>query len=245
MQHERERIKAHMAQTGGTYSKHAHGGNCMVCGNANAIYTVLFHHAKSNTYVRMGQDCAHKCDCAYDDNAFRRFCDAAVAAEHAKAGKAKAQGILTNEGLGNAWTVYNSDNPDNHYEENTISDMVGKLVKYGSLSDKQYSFMRSLLDKIANRAQIAAARAAERDAALPVPEGRMTIIGKVLSIKVKETRYGYVSKMLVQSRDGWKVYGSQPKHLNNVERGDIVEFTATIEKSKDDPKFGFFSRPIA
>ena len=32
----RERIRAHMQQTGGTHSVHDHGGNCGVCGNANS-----------------------------------------------------------------------------------------------------------------------------------------------------------------------------------------------------------------
>ena len=59
---EREAIRAHMAKTGGNYSGHEHGGNCMVCGSPNAIYTVLFYHQKTNTYVRMGQDCAMKCE---------------------------------------------------------------------------------------------------------------------------------------------------------------------------------------
>lgn len=29
---ERERIAEHMQQTGGEYSKHAHGGSCHICG---------------------------------------------------------------------------------------------------------------------------------------------------------------------------------------------------------------------
>src|SRR3954467_8647095 len=64
---ERERIRAHMDRTGGTYAGHAHGGNCMVCGNANAIYTILFYHEPTNSYVRMGERCAMKCDMGIDD----------------------------------------------------------------------------------------------------------------------------------------------------------------------------------
>ena len=58
LQSERLRIRRHMERTGGTYSQHFHGGHCKVCGNANAIYTVLFYHDNTNNYVRIGSDCA-------------------------------------------------------------------------------------------------------------------------------------------------------------------------------------------
>ena len=29
----------------------------------------------------------------------------------------------------------------------------------------------------------------------------------------------------------------------NAQKGDIITFTATVEPSQDDPKFGFFKRP--
>src|SRR5882672_4280684 len=59
MMDERKRKAAHFARTGGKYADHEHGGNCHVCGAA-AIYTVLFYHSKSNSYVRTGGDCADK-----------------------------------------------------------------------------------------------------------------------------------------------------------------------------------------
>ncbi|KKK40947.1 hypothetical protein LCGC14_2907560, partial [marine sediment metagenome] len=46
------------------YAQHDHGGVCMVCGSVNALYTIIFYHASSNTYIRMGGDCAAKCDMA-------------------------------------------------------------------------------------------------------------------------------------------------------------------------------------
>lgn len=73
LQTERARISAHMERTGGTYSGHEHGGNCMVCGNVLATYTVLFYHEKTNSYVRMGDICAQKCDMAYSDGEFDAF----------------------------------------------------------------------------------------------------------------------------------------------------------------------------
>ena len=76
----------------------------------------------------------------------------------------------------------------------------------------------------------------------PVPTGRVEVIGTVLGTKVTETRFGPVSKMLVQDERGFKVWGSIPSSLPNP-KGEEVRFTATLEASEDDPKFGFFKRP--
>jgi len=242
---ERARIRAHMARTGGTYSRHAHGGNCMVCGNANAIYTVLFHHRSSNVYVRMGQDCAQKCDMGYDEgrwNAFRRNMDDA---RRNRAGKLKAERTLADAGLTRAWEVYVANVAvEDHDEEVIIRDIVSKLIQYGSLSDKQFGFVRNLIRRIDTRTERLAARAAEQEAAAPLPAaGRVVIEGEVISTKVVDTDFGTFTKMLVRHATGWKVWGTVPAALAGVQKGEKVRFTATIAPSNDDPKFGFFSRP--
>jgi len=242
---ERARIRAHMARTGGTYSRHAHGGNCMVCGNANAIYTVLFHHRPSNVYVRMGQDCAQKCDMGYDEgrwNAFRRNMDDA---RRNRAGKLKAERTLSDAGLTRAWEVYVANVAvPGHDEEIIIRDIVSKLIQYGSLSDKQFGFVRNLIRRIDTRTERLAARAAEQEAAAPLPAaGRVVIEGEVISTKVVDTDFGTFTKMLVRHVTGWKVWGTVPAALAGVQKGEKVRFTATLAPSNDDPKFGFFSRP--
>jgi hypothetical protein len=144
-----------------------------------------------------------------------------------------------------AWDIYNGGiDFDPKWEENTICDIVGKLVRYGSISVKQKSFLSNLLDRIADRPRIAEQRAAEEAAASPIPvTGRVAISGTVLSLKGQETMYGYVTKMLVQHDDGWKVWGTVPLALAEVEKGYHVNFTATITVDSNDPKFGFFKRP--
>lgn len=132
------------------------------------------------------------------------------------------------------------------WEERTIRDMVSKLVKYGDLTEKQVNFVKNLLAKILQRPIIAAQRAAEAEAAAPVPTGRVIITGRVLAVKVQErpTYYhgdaGFATKLLVQSLTGFKVWGNQ---FMNAQKGDLITFTATIQPSDKDPKFGFFSRP--
>lgn len=242
----RERIKAHMTRTGGTYSRHEHGGNCHVCG-ASCIYTVLFYHATSNTYIRTGNDCADKMDMG-DKAAFKKFHDAIVAARKAKTGKLKAQGILAQAELSQAWAIYTAKQVPvdaqgrSYYEEMTIIDIVGKLVKYGSVTDKAMNFLRSLVTRIGQRAEIEAKRAEEAALAADCPKGRVQISGEVVTTRMQDGYYGSTLKMLVKDNSGFKVWGTVPSNVA-VEKGDQITFMAAVEPSKDDCKFGFFKRP--
>ena len=66
---------------------------------------------------------------------------------------------------------------------------------------------------------------------------------------MKETEgYGFsryapdtVWKLLIRLDNGSKVWGSR---FANLEKGSRVKFTASFEVSKDDPKFGFYKRPV-
>jgi hypothetical protein len=274
----RAMVKAHMAQTGGTYSNHEHGGSCHICG-ASCVYTVLFYHAKSNVYIRTGSDCAQKLDMAFDQNAFKRFVDGVKGAREAQAGKAKAQVLLADAGISAAWDVYIAAYPEHtedckargrdangddngasyactcdhavrylafeQYEERTIRDIVGKVVRFGNISEKAAAFVKALLGKIENRAAVAAQRAAEMESAAPAPTGRVIITGRVLTVKDQERPTffygdsGVSTKILVQDLTGFKVWGNR---CINAVKGDMITFTATVKPSDKDTKFGFFSR---
>jgi hypothetical protein len=253
----RARIAAHMKQTGGQYASHVHGGNCMVCGSVNAIYTVLFHHVSTNTYVRMGQDCAIKCDMGGDfrNSAFRAAVD--DARKH-HAGKAKAQAILGDNGVGSAWDVYSKQesSQDWPYEERTIKDIVGKLVQYGSVSDNSMRFLKNLVDRIEHRAEIQAARDRQRlqeaMTAADCPSGRIDVEGVILSMREDESDYGVVTKCLVKTDAGYKVWGTLPvlyrmegtrAYSQDAAKGDRISFRATVTQSDKDSKFGFYKRP--
>lgn len=237
---QRRIINEHMKKTGGTYSKHQHGGNCHICG-ANAVYTALFYHKKTNSYIRTGLECAAILDC-YDGERFRRqYQDQS----QALAGKKKAIGILTERGLEKSWEIFESQT-ENLYEENTIKDIIRKLVSYGSLSDAQYKFLRTLISNIETRAERQKQWNLEKEQAKEIPKdlfsGRHIIEGTVLSLKTVDTDFGTVTKMTIRHVDGWKVYGSKPSNLD-IAKGDKISFKATLNASKDDPKFGYFSRP--
>lgn len=268
-------FRAHMDSTGGKFSSHEHGGSCFVCG-AFACYLCTWYHAASNTYIQTGEDCAQKMDMSYGDmNAFRRAVANAREAQAGKKkaiailgdlGLMEAWEIFLREYPKHATECaeqgsVNGENTVSYacicdftdrarafdqYEERTIRDMVSRLVKCGVISEKTVAFMRVLFAKILQRPIILAQRAAETEAAAPVPSGRVIITGRVLTIKtVERPAYHYgdsglSTKVLIQDLTGFKVWGNR---FMNAEKGDLITFTATLQPSDKDTKFGFFSRP--
>jgi hypothetical protein len=241
----REILRKHMQQTGGKFSSHAHGGTCHICG-AWAATVAYFWHKPSNCYIVTGQDCCEKLDEGHASE-FRAVRDRRANWEQFKAGKAKAEGTLRDLGLSQAWEIFSAEEaPEDRYEEITIRDIVRRLVALGHITPAQENFLRGLVGRIEKRAEVAAQRAAEAEAASPVPvtDKRIQVTGEVVTLKEVEGNFGTTVKMLVKSLDGgWKVWGTRPDSLMGVERGEVVTFMARIEVSKDDPKFGFFSRP--
>ena len=282
---ERRRKRDHMEKSGGHYSQHEHGGLCHICGSVNAIYSASFYHAKSNSYIKAGLDCAQKLECSGIE-AFRKN---VKKAKEAAAGKRKAAAILAEKGLGKAWEMYEADvayrkafaaenkawheaNPDPEMisdksgygmiavgapkfkecsrDELTALDIVGRLIKWGNISDKAADFLGQLLERIEKAPEVAAAKAAakaeEMANAKPVPlvESRITVKGEVLSVREQEGFYGVQHKMLVKAEAGFKLWGTIPAAiLDEVKKGSVVEFAAKIQRSDDDEYFGFFSRP--
>jgi len=156
------------------------------------------------------------------------------------------------------WRLY-SDFLSTHKNESIIRDIVVKLVKYGSISDKQINFLRTLLDRAKIQPQLdaerAAKKAAEAASAADCPIGRVDIEGTVLSIKLQNSyQFGPSIKILVKHDTGYKVWGSlmamhdaaagaAGTYEPPAEVGDYIAFRATVQPSDKDPKFGFFSRP--
>ena len=79
---------------------------------------------------------------------------------------------------------------------------------------------------------------------VPAASGRVLIKGEVLTVREQEGFYGPQIKMLVKAEDGWKVWGSVPSAIaDEVKKGSVVEFNASLKASDNDKYFGFFSRP--
>ena len=128
-----------------------------------------------------------------------------------------------------------------------FEDRDGNYVCFAYLSnatdDVAEHVENALLGEIkAARAVEEAKRQAVLEAAEPCPTGKVEISGIVLTTKWQESMYGSTLKMLVQDDRGFKVWGSVPSKLENV-KGRSVSFSATVQPSEDDEKFGFFKRP--
>ena len=124
--------------------------------------------------------------------------------------------------------------------------MARKVRIYGSLTDKQVAFAIKLVTEADAKNAAKAEREATLATAEPLAEGRYEVTGTVVSTKwqTSYTGYGDTLKMLVQTPDGNRVYGSVPKAIfGDTDPGIVVRFTAQVERSKDDDHFGFFKRP--
>lgn len=240
---EREVFRAHLKATGGKFSDHEHGGTCHICG-AGAMYVAKFHHRPTNTYIVTGMDCAQKMDMG-DARVFRAFRERIQAGIKVAAGKAKAQQTLADAGLGKAWEIYTAANADGHrWEENTIGDIVGKLVRYGSISEKQTAFIGTLLSKIEGRAAIDAQRAIAKASSQHVGvEGeRRDFTLTVKAVPSFDTAYGTLYVHICRDDAGNTVIY---KGKEIAEKGQRISLKATIKQhgERDGEKQTVISRP--
>lgn len=104
--------------------------------------------------------------------------------------------------------------------------------------------------------------------AIPRDLGRVEVAGTVISAEYRDTDYGSTPKMLLETDEGWRLWGTVPEAIFSAadveqtekleaagaERGDWeplvtyirgrrVTFYASVTRSDDDETFGFFSRP--
>jgi hypothetical protein len=137
--------------------------------------------------------------------------------------------------------------------DSVAKDIFWKAAKY-ELSEAQVALLVRALERVRKYQGAKVAQAAEKAAAGPVPTGKVTVEGEVVSQKFVEGQFGTTHKFMVKLDNGARVWSSVPKALscNPFKRnalgdwegnGSRVRFTATVEASKDDPTFGFASRP--
>lgn len=214
---------------------------CDHCG-AYFKYGSIFRHEPTGHLIVVGWICAEQ---TFD-------CPTKAALDQKKARERAAGGreALRNAEAVQAWVDEDPTRQTDvidwmlaHPEDSFYQDLLGKMRKYGPLSERQEAAVRKGPAMEAARA----ARAAQDAEAGPVPEGRMVIEGEVVSTKWQDSDFGGSLKMLVRLGNGSKVWGSVPSSLQAMEqeitRGDTVRFTATVTRSDRDESFGFFKRP--
>lgn len=230
-------IRRFLNERGATYSGHDHGGSCHVCG-ASALYLGVFHHRPTNTLICVGETCADKMDA--DPVAFRSFHERAKAGIEAFAGKAKARATLAERGLSDAFGM-----------DGIAGDMVRKLVAYGALSDKQWSFLTSLVERERARPAVEAAREAQKEVAratsrhLGTVGERRGFLVKVVATPKFEGAYGTVVINLCEDMQGNVVVYKGGKVLG--EKGQMINVKATIKAhgEREGVKQTVISRPVA
>jgi hypothetical protein len=215
-----------------TTTRYHNGDQCDHCGN-RIRYVVVVKHLPTGDHLAIGEQCA--------DGRFT-YSTAEFKAMHGRMVAARKEAKKLE-----AWNAYKADHPADWdalitSTNSFVQDVLRKGRQYGSLSDRQF-------DAICK----AVVRDAEREEVVPVPKvacpvGRVDIEGRILTFKTVEG-YGYnsfVTKMLVLVTTPcgeFKVWGSLPRSLDDAERGDIVRFSAEVQRSSDDESFGFYKRP--
>ncbi|TWU13339.1 hypothetical protein CA54_21740 [Symmachiella macrocystis] len=216
-----------MQRTGAMYSRHRHGGNCHVCG-AHCLYTAAFWHQPTNTLIRTGFDCAEKLDMG-DPDIFRTFRKTIGDALQRKAGKAKAQALLTELGLSAAWEIYTG--PDwtwhdcgkwsaKHQAQLAIDSRIGRIkrlvanvIRFGDIPEFAEKQLRELLEigfDYEAELQFRRQQLADR---LPAPAGKVEIVGTLQSIKAVFSQYGETIKGTIETAAGWKTFGTIPRAI--------------------------------
>jgi hypothetical protein len=213
--------------------------NCGHCG-AHIRYAALMVRTDVREFIYVGETCLDNrfSGTKADFDAMRK---ASKALRDAYKGMLKFEKLCIDHPVV-AYATYAQNMRDSE-TMSIIADIAWKAEKYGELSEKQVAF----LDRLMVKADAYEATLREREAAKAVVPavtvGKQRIEGTVLTTKWQDSQWGGALKMLVQLANGTKVWGTVPAAIDNVDKGDLVSFTATVTASNDDHTFGFYSRP--
>jgi len=221
-----------------------HGGwsTCDHCG-AHYHHGVLLHHPNTDTYITIGWQCADQ-----------RFSLGNVAFQRKRMDKVM-KAVRARRGRFSKLRLFVEAHPEvrllsQYRDVNFFQSLRTQLMSRLSLSDKQLECIPAAIE----RQKKWAAERIERDErmpeATPVIEGRITIEGEVLSVKLQDSDYGSTYKWLVIDDRGFKVWGTIPTGIFDDGtttfkslRGRRVSFAAAVTKSDRDESFGFYKRP--
>lgn len=233
-------------------------GQCAHCGNA-IRYHVVYRHVPSGALVAIGQDCAqNRLDRSPAEwKSYKAELDAMR--EKARRGEKRikvreqfpeATDLLErcmdelgdldemNPTLhGSGWD--GSDEEIERYGEaleefrarwpEFVVDIALRYKRHGTLTERQAA---AVVEYVPKHRERVATRKREREEADPVPTGKgIEVEGTVVSVKWKENGYGGAWKMVVKGDDGWAVWGTVPRSLDD-EATDLNQ--AAIDTHKSD-----------
>jgi len=220
------------------------GGTCDHCGSHFAWGNV-YEYIPTGEKVVVGHICADKFNMTSHTQLKQREAERRAEAFR-KRKKINAAEKLYRE---RNWLISNILDSELAKTNDFIGDLKRKLHEYGSLTERQgaaaiASTIKDFWYKGAKEEQEANQAEAE-----DVPEGKgLEVTGRIISTRYQDSKFAYgvtELKMLVQDDRGFRVWGTMPTSLENVgaDSGSRIRFTANLEPSNDDPKFGFFKRP--
>lgn len=221
-------------------------GTCDHCG-AWFLYGMVYRHEPSGEHICVGHTCAAETLDAGNREALdvKRLKKQVAAARKLKKLRENAAAWLA-KNCPDLEPVLGFEARPGHHILKDIRDRLWN--RYPSLSYSQIKLVRKILGEIEEKAEEARRAPPAVDAeSWAVPAGKgIRVRGKVLVTKWKPG-YGYYSpdvlKMLVLDDHGFKLWGTVPAAIEDIEKGDYVDLIANIEPSKDDLFFGFFKRP--
>lgn len=218
------------------------GGACDSCG-AYFVEGSLFLHSPSGECIVLGHICANKMGIAFDASA------AATMKGQRKA--ARKSVILRKQRRAGLRAWAGDASPElrvalraDHY---IVKDIRARLIQWGKVSEKQAALVVKIAADIAERAS----QPAEVHVPAPIADGRQTVTGTVVSVKLHEGAYGDSLKMTVKvttSEGTWLAWGTAPSALLDEVanlgglRGCVVRFDCKLKAGRD-AHFALLSRP--
>jgi hypothetical protein len=218
---------------------------CDHCG-AHIRYTIVMKHIPTGDFIAIGQDCATERFNERDRITYlvKRAAQRRAAAKERAEVDAKLAGFAADHpGVAEFFQEYGEANEAGvrHYSDSFVMDVGRKLVKYGSISDRQISAVGKAFERDGEKE--AERFVSDLKPKSPMPSGRQVVTGRIVSQKWVDSDYGSTLKFLVEATEGFRVFGTKPTSLDAAEVGDIVSFTATLKPSHNDEFFGYGSRP--
>lgn len=222
-------------------------GTCHHCGKA-IVWEVVWKHLPSGNLVTFGETCTHILGMSNG-----RIEHEMVLLKRQAENERKA--LMREMEKSDRVAKFNAMHPDvaeflNNLDETEqfsfLVSMKQSLEQWGSLTVNQVDAVRRTMKSREKYYERKIAEAlTEVEPTTDIVEGRVKMSGKILSHRWQESDFGSVHKMKVKLSDNNKVWGTVPRNIDSGDdlRGKMVEFTATVTMSKDDPHFGFFSRP--
>jgi len=212
---------------------------CAHCGNGRVRWITVAHHAPTGEKVVFGADCTERL--GFENRQAFKLAQLRSKAEagHARLKVWKARCAFLEANPTVAAAIEQAKGAA-HAKNTFVADVLGKLDRFGSISERQVAAVLSSLQRDLATAERKAAEAVEVKG--DAPSGRVTVTGEILTVKDQEGAYGVVTKMLLKLANNSKVWLTAPGEMT-AGRGDTITVTATFEVSRDDKSFAFGKRP--